>query len=145
MLNTDGRVIIAAHNSVVETKVPDGFENWQDPFREALISELKLHKIWKRNLRRNKERARYKTQDITNAFKKCGFELAKLKREVLPFEMSERHQMWRIPAIMDSVADVMNVGVENISEIVDRVAEKTANMDTMPRTVTYWLFRLGPR
>ena len=50
-LTPNGRMMIAAHNSIVETERPDRFETWDDPFPHVLSREIRRNRILRPRLR----------------------------------------------------------------------------------------------
>jgi SAM-dependent methyltransferase len=138
-LSDGGRIIIAVHNTVVETDPPTPFpRRWRDPLRVALTTELGLPR------RTAVPAPRFRPSEIENAFVNSGFVLKKVDRLIIPLTMAERVQMWRVPAIIGSICNVNLVGIENLSQVMDRVDRRVGEQITMPRTVTFWIFGKSP-
>jgi SAM-dependent methyltransferase len=118
-LTPDGRMIIAAHNSIVETERPDGFEIWDDPFPHILRGEIRRSRILRPRLRSRPTRPHYTRAQIEDAFLASGF--AKVDRTMLriPMGMDERILMWRVPAVMNSIVDLGSDGTREIPAICD--------------------------
>jgi predicted O-methyltransferase YrrM len=137
-LEPNGRVIIEAHNTVIETKPPPRFENWPDPFLPTLIEEIKRH----RRIRSIElQRGIFRIRDVEASFESQKFKTAS-KDVSPPFELSmaERQRMWRVPAVLGSIVDLKSGNIDELMDVFERVAAETVHCETMPRTSTYLTF-----
>lgn len=139
-LRAGGQCLLSAHNTVVATDKPKGFENWKDPFRMELAKRLK--------------RTRYKQYvqegphmiaqgDIEAAFKSHGFTLEERRQEVIELDFEERRRLWHVPAVMDTLVHAGTTNSNEINGLVDDVVDLLRGQKTMPRTVVFWRFSLA--
>lgn len=141
-LRPGGRVVIAAHNGVVETEAPGiKWVGWNDPLRESLHRLLDADAQCKPHLRPRTVLQRIEQQEIKDAFADRGFKLDGEMVKVLDLDFEERGQMWRVPAVADSIVDVRVAGKSRVREIVEEAVRQQSG-ETMPRTMVYWRFRL---
>jgi SAM-dependent methyltransferase len=85
----NGRLTLEAHNSVVETKRPPGYEAWSDKFKELLYSEIRKVPQLRRSLRPRQQQTRYKADQIERAFIEQGFIQLKKGSQIIPISMRE--------------------------------------------------------
>jgi len=135
-LRPGGQVLVTAHNTLVETDPPPGFEGWRDPFRAELAKRLEETRLGPlRNPPRKLEQA-----DITNAFENEGLSLAERRQEVIEMSYEERRCLWKVPAVMGSMIDGSEAATAEIDRLVDQVIDSLRGQRTMPRTVVFWRF-----
>ena len=134
-----GRVAIAAHNGMLSMPRPLGFEGWKDQFRGGLLRVLRK----KRKGALRTEGARLTEPEITQAFSRQSFTPAEPVHEVYPFSYRERREMWRVPAVLDSIVDIEEIGEQDLTAIVDEVIEPLMGKASMPRSMTFQCFTLS--
>jgi SAM-dependent methyltransferase len=140
-VESGGQVIIAVHNGVIEAAKPKGYENWEDEFRIALDREIRRILAWRLYRKGPRTRSLFKREGIENAFRSQGFSGGIKDQRVISMTMDERVLMWRVPAVMNSVVDVVAGGIDHLSAVCDNLQRELAGKISMPQTVTYWTFR----
>jgi len=145
-LERGGQVIIAAHNSVVETTDdptwPDWeakWKNWDDPFRKKLNDIIDN----RYNGQTRGNAPKLKKDDVKKAFERHGFSHDKVKEERIELDYEERRRLWHVPAVMNSLLDVTNPNNDGIYKEVDEIANSLKGEETKPRTVVFWRFVLN--
>ncbi|HEU0157090.1 MAG TPA: class I SAM-dependent methyltransferase [Stellaceae bacterium] len=136
-----GRLIVAAHNTVVETERPPGYETWEDEFRRVLYTEIRRIPEWRSHIRPRQQDHLYKPEHIEKSFLSQGFELRRKEKLTIQMSMNERILMWSVPAVMNAIVDVQTGGTDPIDKVCARLNDKFQGLPTMPRTTTYWVFQ----
>lgn len=138
-LRPGGQIVVSAHNTVVATDRPNGFEGWKDPFRAQMVKLLKS-KVRKWHLQDAPKPIA--AEKIVAAFTSHGFNLDDHRREVIELSFDERRLLWHVPAVIESlVGDTMGFSRrDELDKIVDDTADSLRGQRTMPRTVLFWRF-----
>jgi SAM-dependent methyltransferase len=139
-LRPGGRTVVAAHNGALAVEPPKGYERWKDPFRAELMKLLRNNAEWRPNLRPVK--SKLLIADVESAFKERGFVIERQEVVVEEFGYEDRRQMWRVPAVLDSVVDVRKVELNVVAAAVESAFAPLMTQRTMPRTMVYWRFVL---
>jgi SAM-dependent methyltransferase len=140
-LKPGGHVLLSAHNTVVKTLPPDGFEQWHDPFRDELVKSIKKSK-YKSRLLGARQIAH---EEVQAAFESHDFELVGCREDVIEVNYEERRRLWHVPAVIAAVVKGSEAELMGIELLVDKVLESTKDNKILPRTVVVWDFRLRGR
>lgn len=138
-LKLSGQLLVTAHNTVVVTDRPMGFQCWDDPFRAEIVKKLKKKKY---KLYLQETQPMIRQEDIIVAFESHGFKLEDCRNEVIELNYEERRRLWHVPAVMNSVVDGTTSELVNLNVVVDEVVDSLRGQKTMPRTVVFWRFML---
>ncbi len=133
-----GSVVLNAHNGVLNMEYPAAFKDWNDPFRTRLVERLNDHQVQLRS----RSAVRFEQAQIEEAFIQNGFTPDGNTICMTDISMNDRALMWRVPAIMDSLVDVRQLGIPAAQKIIEEVRSDVRHQDTMPRKIMSWKFTL---
>jgi len=137
-LREDGRVVVAANNTLVSVQPPTGYEKWVDPFRTALRKKLNDRRHNRPHLR--EQRDLLQPDEVETAFGEHGFTLKDRRLQVIEMNYEDRRRLWQVPAVIDSMIEVREVWNSDFPAIVDEIVLELRTEKTMPRTMVFWLF-----
>jgi SAM-dependent methyltransferase len=134
----DGQCLLCAHNTVVGTDAPKGFETWKDPFRAELAKKLKGTR-YKQYVQEGPHMI--VRDQIEAAFTSHSFTLEDSRQEVIELDFEERRRLWHVPAVMDTLVQGGTTKSNELDLLVDDVVGSLKGQKTMPRTVLFWRFK----
>jgi len=137
-LRDTGQVVLVIHNSFIECERPPGFEKWSDPLRQELEQAI-ISKGLQAYLRRELKR-KFSAAEIKEGFREAGFALEDCRKEVYARSMRDRIAMWRAPAVSDSFVDIIAIGQNKWSALLEEVEVRVGDKETMPTTVLFFRF-----
>ena len=142
-LKPRGRVILSAHNTAVQMDTVPPFDRDSDPLRVAL-RETAVAMGLEAHIRKN-EVSELTIEGVERAFRQASFAPGR-PCETYRFENpnAERHEMWRVPAILDSFIDVERVGFDAALDLANRaIGSLPPDLPPFGRTVACWEFVLN--
>jgi hypothetical protein len=79
--------------------------------------------------------------EMTHLFGQHKFEA--IRHEVVPFELmaEERKLMWLCPGVLDSVVDILKLGIPRGKTLVEEAFADVGEEGSLPMSVAYWVFR----
>jgi SAM-dependent methyltransferase len=138
-LKQGGQLLVTAHNALVEVDPPNGFNNWNDPFRAALLARARKQGF---HARRGNLRSLLRQEEVELTFARSGFIKTAGRSEEFDFDYEERRRLWHVPAVIGSLIDLNRHGNTDFERIVDHAVNSLQGQPSKPRTVVYWLFKL---
>lgn len=139
-LKPDGRVLLCAHNTTVETPKPSGFEDWSDEFRLEVRKRLKnQHTL---SPRRDDFRS-VPQASVVSAFLSQGFTIEKTCMQEIPFTFEERRLLWQVPAVAATLVRESDLDNGVAARLINEALDATKNKTVLPRTVIVWAFTLS--
>jgi SAM-dependent methyltransferase len=133
-LRPDGRAVVVLHNGVLsDIATPPGFpRRWPDPLRDDLE---KLCRLAFGPVALKPAPVKLNVSAIKNDLERRGFSVRRTDLAPVGRTMSDRIDMWRVPAILNSLVDLKTVPYKKCQPILEQVGNDVYGKNTMPTTV----------
>jgi SAM-dependent methyltransferase len=137
LLQINGSIILAIHNSHDIPFERQSSSNQNDSFRQGLLNEIENNGLKTKDT----SSSPFRIEDIRSFFTKQYFEEKFFKEHELPFTMLDRKRLWEVPAVLDSLVDVKTIGINKGITMVQKAWEKNLTFSTPKMKIIVYHFQ----